>query len=263
LVGNGWSAAAISPLVEPLGKVIRQMWTRRFPTASRRPHNGGMPARAIEITATMLLRAYGLGLFPMAQTRDSDRLFWLNPERRGILPLDQFHLPRRLFRTVRSGPFEVSCDRDFPAVIAGCATPAPGRRDTWINAEIERLFTELFHMGHVHTVECRLDGELVGGLYGVVLGGAFFGESMFSFVTDASKVALVHLVARLRLGGFVLLDTQFITAHLMRFGAREIRRDAYKVLLAAAVELPARWLIDPDPVQLAAEIAALAGREAV
>lgn len=222
-----------------------------------------MPARTTEITATMLLRAYGIGMFPMAQTRDSKRLFWLDPKERGVLPLDTFHLPRRLLRTVRSGAFEVTCDLDFPAVIAGCATPAPGRADTWINAEIERLFTELFHLGHVHTVECRRDGVLVGGLYGVVLGGVFFGESMFSFMTDASKVALVHLVARLRLGGFMLLDTQFLTGHLMRFGAQEIPRDEYKALLAAAVGQAARWLVSPNRDELAAEILAIAGKSAV
>ena len=222
-----------------------------------------MPARTQEITATMLLQAYGMGLFPMARSREDPRLMWLNPRQRGILPLDGFHLPRRLLRTVRSQAFEVSCDRDFPAVIAGCATPAPGREDTWINSEIVRLFSELFGRGHVHTVECRLDGELVGGLYGMALGGAFFGESMFSFVTDASKVALVHLVARLRLGGFVLLDTQFITGHLMRFGAREIGRDSYKALLEPAIGTPAVWLPEPDPAALDAEILALAGKQPV
>ena len=222
-----------------------------------------MSARADEITAPMLLRAYGLGLFPMAQTRDGDRLFWLDPKRRGILPLDEFHLPRRLLRTVRAGSFDVSSDQDFPGVIAGCATPAPGRLDTWINSEIERLFSELFRMGHVHTVECRRDGVLVGGLYGVALGGAFFGESMFSFATDASKVALVHLVARLRLGGFTLLDTQFLTDHLARFGTREIRRDDYKTLLAAAIGRTARWLASPGADLLAAEILAIAGKTSV
>jgi leucyl/phenylalanyl-tRNA---protein transferase len=219
-----------------------------------------MPARPTEITAIMLLQAYGIGMFPMAQARDSNRLFWLDPEQRGILPLDDFHLPRRLLRTVRSNVFEVACDQDFPGVIAGCATPAPGRADTWINNQIEQLFTELFHLGHVHTVECRQNGRLVGGLYGVVLGGAFFGESMFSFVTDASKVALVHLVARLRLGGFTLLDTQFITGHLTRFGAREIPRDDYKRRLSAAIGTPAQWLPSPDPDRLAAEILAIAGK---
>ena len=208
----------------------------------------------------MLLRAYSIGMFPMAQTRDGDRLFWLDPKQRGILPLDEFHLPRRLLRTVRAHVFDVTCDQDFPAVIAGCATPAPGRSDTWINSEIERLFTDLWHLGHVHTVECRREGVLVGGLYGVVLGGVFFGESMFSFATDASKVALVHLVARLRIGGFTLLDTQFLTEHLARFGTQEIPRHEYKARLAAAANAPGRWLVSPDPETLAAEILAMAGK---
>ncbi len=222
-----------------------------------------MSARAAEITVPMLLRAYGLGLFPMAQTRDGDRLFWLDPKQRGILPLDEFHMPRRLLRTVRAGSFDVTSDQDFPGVIAGCATPAPSRLDTWINSEIERLFGELFQTGHVHTVECRQDGVLVGGLYGVALGGAFFGESMFSFATDASKVALVHLVARLRLGGFTLLDTQFLTDHLARFGTREVGRDDYKSLLAVAISRTARWLVAPAADLLAAEILAIAGKTAV
>lgn len=216
-----------------------------------------MSRRSVEITADLILRAYRHGLFPMAETRRGDRLFWLDPEHRGVLPLDRFHLARRLRRTVLSGVFEVAADRDFAATIAGCATPMPGRDDTWINPLIERLFTELHRMGYAHSVECRQGGALVGGLYGVAIGGAFFGESMFSFTTDASKVALVHLVARLRLGGFRLLDTQFVTAHLTQFGAVEIPRDVYRVRLAAAAEAPARWLPMPDPAQLAAEIAAL------
>jgi leucyl/phenylalanyl-tRNA---protein transferase len=220
-----------------------------------------MPSRAHEITPTMLLQAYGIGMFPMARSRDDPRLIWLNPKQRGILPLDEFHLPRRLLRTIRAGAFEVSCDTDFHAVIAGCATPMPDRTDTWINAEIVRLFGELFAMGYVHTVECRLEGELVGGLYGMRIGGAFFGESMFSFVTDASKVALAHLVARLRLAKFALLDTQFITGHLMRFGAREIPRDEYKARLAAAVALDVAWLPDPDHSALEAEFLVLAGKQ--
>jgi leucyl/phenylalanyl-tRNA--protein transferase len=219
-----------------------------------------MPARKPEITATMLLQAYAIGMFPMARSRDDPRLIWLNPKQRGILPLDGFHLPRRLLRTIRTGAFQVTCDQDFLGVIAGCATPTPDRTDTWINAEIVRLFGELFAIGQVHTVECRLDGELVGGLYGVSLGGAFFGESMFSFATDASKVALVHLVARLRLGGYTLLDTQFITGHLARFGAREIPRDDYKARLAEAIDQPAVWLPSPDLDTLAAEFLAIAGK---
>jgi leucyl/phenylalanyl-tRNA--protein transferase len=221
-----------------------------------------MSRRTLEITADLMLRAYRHGLFPMAETRRGDRLYWLDPERRGILPLDTFHLPRRLLRTVEAGLFQIDIDRDFAGTIAGCATPVPGRQDTWINPQIERLFGDLHRMGFAHSVECRQSGVLVGGLYGVALGGAFFGESMFSFVTDASKVALVHLVARLRLGGFTLLDTQFVTAHLAQFGAMEIPRDTYKLRLAAAVERPALWLPRPDPAVLAVEIRAIASKPA-
>ena len=213
------------------------------------------------LSADLLLRAYAMGLFPMADSRGSDRLFWLDPEQRGILPLDRFHLSRRLLRTIRSGQFEVSVDRDFPATIAGCATPQPGRQDTWINPQIERLYGELHRMGHAHSVECRRDGVLVGGLYGVALGGAFFGESMFSFATDASKVALVHLIARLRLGGFRLLDTQFVTTHLSQFGVEEIPRDQYKILLTTALDVDAAWLTEIDPAVLDAEFRLLAGKE--
>ena len=215
----------------------------------------------MEITPELLVRAYRAGFFPMAETREVDRLYWLDPEQRGILPLDGFHLPRRLLRTVESGGFSVTVDRDFAAVIAGCAEPAPGREDTWINPVIEGLFTELHRRGVAHSVESWHEGALVGGLYGVALGGAFFGESMFSRATDASKVALVHLVARLRLGGFTLLDTQFVTSHLTRFGAREVPRDRYKQMLAAALEAPASWLVEPDADALAAEIRAIAGRK--
>jgi leucyl/phenylalanyl-tRNA---protein transferase len=219
-----------------------------------------MSRRVVEITAELMLRAYRHGLFPMAETRRGDRLFWLDPEQRGVLPLDRFHLPRRLRRTVLAGAMEVTVDRDFAATITGCATPAPGRDDTWINPQIERLFGELHRLGYAHSVECRQGGTLVGGLYGVAIGGAFFGESMFSFVTDASKVALVHLVARLRLGGFRLLDTQFVTAHLAQFGAREIARDQYKARLAEALEVSARWLAEPAPEILRAEIGAMSQR---
>ena len=167
-------------------------------------------------------------------------------------------LSRRLARTVQSGGFTVTADRDFAGVIAGCAAPRPGREDTWINPEIERLFGELHRRGVAHSVETWQGDTLVGGLYGVALGGAFFGESMFSRATDASKVALVHLVARLRLGGFVLLDTQFVTSHLTRFGAVEIARERYKQLLVAALPVPAEWLASPNPARLDDEIRALA-----
>ncbi|HEY1931345.1 MAG TPA: leucyl/phenylalanyl-tRNA--protein transferase [Acetobacteraceae bacterium] len=209
-----------------------------------------MSRRVLEITPELMLRAYRHGLFPMAETRHGARLFWLDPERRGVLPLDRFHLPRRLARTVLSDTFEVDADRDFHATIAGCAANVPGRDDTWINPQIEGLFTDLFRLGHAHSVECRQDGVLVGGLYGVAIGGVFFGESMFSFVRDASKVALVHLVARLRLGGFTLLDTQFVTPHLAQFGAEEIPRETYRGRLVSGLDAPARWMSRPDPAML-------------
>ncbi|MBV8869176.1 MAG: leucyl/phenylalanyl-tRNA--protein transferase [Acetobacteraceae bacterium] len=219
-----------------------------------------MSRRLVEITPDLMLRAYRHGLFPMAETRRGDRLYWLDPERRGVLPLERFHLPRRLLRTILSGEFEVTADRDFAATIAGCAASAPGREDTWINPQIEALFVELHRMGVAHSVECWRDSRLVGGLYGVALGGAFFGESMFSIVRDASKVALVHLVARLRVSGFRLLDTQFVTAHLAQFGAVEIPRDEYKIRLAAGLAAPARWSRASDPAAIDAEIRALAAR---
>jgi leucyl/phenylalanyl-tRNA---protein transferase len=222
-----------------------------------------MSRRSVEVTAELVLRAYRLGLFPMAEGRAGAKLFWLDPLKRGLLPLDHFHLPRRLLRTVLSDFFEVTADRNFAGTIAGCATPLPDRTDTWINPQIERLFTDLFRMGYAHSVETWHNGTLVGGLYGVALGGVFFGESMFSFARDASKVALVHLVARLRLGGFRMLDTQFVTAHLSQFGAVEVPRDAYKTLLAAAVDEPAVWLVDPRPDSLEGEFRSLAsGRQA-
>jgi leucyl/phenylalanyl-tRNA--protein transferase len=219
-----------------------------------------MSRRVIEITPDLVLRAYRHGLFPMAETRHGGRLFWLDPEQRGVLPLDRFHLPRRLLRTVLLGEFEVGVDLDFPATIAGCATSQPGRADTWISPQIERLFTELHRMGYAHSVECRQGDELVGGLYGVAIGGVFFGESMFSFARDASKAALAHLVARLRLGGFRLLDTQFVTTHLAQFGAEEVPRDTYRAWLTAGLEAPARWLPTPAPEALVAEFRALAGQ---
>lgn len=219
-----------------------------------------MSRRSVELTSAMMLRAYRNGLFPMAETRDSARLYWLDPEQRGVLPLETFRIPRRLGRTVLSGPYEVTADADFPGVIAGCATPAPGRDETWINPQIERLFTRLHAEGHAHSVETWLNGALVGGLYGVAIGGVFFGESMFSVARDASKVALAHLVARLRLGGFTLLDTQFVTAHLKQFGATEIPRDTYRALLEAAIAVPARWIVTPDNDDLRAQIRPLMSR---
>jgi leucyl/phenylalanyl-tRNA--protein transferase len=216
-----------------------------------------MSRRTLAVTTELMLRAYRAGLFPMAETRDGDKLYWLDPEQRGVLPLDGFHLPRRLLRTALSDHFTISADTDFAATIAGCAESRRGREDTWINPQIEQLFTELHHLGYAHSVECRAGGELVGGLYGVAIGGAFFGESMFSRARDASKVALAHLVARLRLGGFTLLDTQFVTRHLSQFGAHEIPRADYKGQLAQALRHPAEWLAAPAPETLRAELRAL------
>ena len=217
-----------------------------------------MSRRSVEVTTDLVLRAYRHGLFPMAEGRAGDKLFWLDPVQRGVLPLDGFHVPRRLLRTVLSDHYTVTADRNFPGTIAGCATPLPDRTDTWINPQIQRLFTDLARMGYAHSVETWQEDTLVGGLYGVALGGVFFGESMFSFARDASKVALVHLVARLRLGGFKLLDTQFVTAHLTQFGAKEIPRDLYKQQLAAAVDLPAQWLPEPPADVLEAEFRKIA-----
>ncbi len=217
-----------------------------------------MSRRTVEVTPDLLLRAYRVGLFPMAETRRGRRLYWLDPEYRGVLPLDRFHAPRRLIRTVLSGPYRVSTDQDFAAVVAGCAAAAPGREETWINPDIERLFADLHHAGYAHSVECREAGALVGGLYGVSLGAAFFGESMFSMARDASKVALVHLVARLRAGGYRLLDTQFVTSHLAQFGTEEVPRDRYKELLASAVDETARW--DADSAAIEGEIRGMAQR---
>jgi len=189
----------------------------------------------IEITPQVLLKAYACGIFPMAESAEDNALYWIEPERRGILPLDRMHVPRRLARTIRNGGFEVKIDRNFQAVIDGCAAPRSGRHSTWINGRIRGLYRELFALGHCHTVEVWQDDTLTGGLYGVHLGRAFFGESMFSRARDASKIALVYLVARLRYGGFMLLDTQFVTGHLARFGAIEVSRDEFQRFLEAAL----------------------------
>ncbi|MBR7619776.1 leucyl/phenylalanyl-tRNA--protein transferase [Phenylobacterium sp. 20VBR1] len=182
-----------------------------------------------------LLNCYARGVFPMADARDDDAVFLIDPERRGVIPLADFHLSKRLARTVRGDPFEVRIDTAFSEVVAACAASKPGRVETWINGPIESLYAELFAIGHAHSVECWLGDEMVGGLYGVSLEGAFFGESMFSTRTDASKVALVHLVARLIAGGFVLLDAQFMTEHLAQFGTEEISRAAYRRRLGKAL----------------------------
>jgi leucyl/phenylalanyl-tRNA--protein transferase len=192
-----------------------------------------------EITPDLVLQAYSIGLFPMAENAEKDHLFWVDPEARGIFPLDGLIVSRSLAKTVRSERFEIRIDSDFDAVIEGCATSSPERGQTWINGPIRRLYRALFERGDVHTVEAWSDGALAGGLYGVSLGAAFFGESMFHKSRDASKVALVHLVARLRRGGFRLLDTQFVTPHLESLGAVEVPRVKYKGLLEDAVSASA------------------------
>ncbi len=188
-----------------------------------------------EITPDVLLRAYACGIFPMAESADDPSLFWVEPEMRGVIPLHGFHVSSRLARTVRSDAFTVTVDTAFKAIIAGCAAPQEGRKDTWINKRIRDLYFGLHELGHCHSVEVWQNGDLVGGLYGVNLGGAFFGESMFHRVRDASKVALVHLVARLITGGFMLLDTQYVTKHLLSFGAIEVPRQRYGALLDRAI----------------------------
>jgi len=191
-----------------------------------------------EITADILLRAYAYGVFPMGESRDDPSLYWVDPQERGIIPLDGFKLPRKLRSTVRKSPFNVTIDTAFRAVMEACALPAPGRSGTWINDRIVDLYCELHERGYAHSVECWKGERLIGGLYGVSLGAAYFGESMFSRETDASKIALTYLVARLKRGGFKLLDTQFVTDHLAQFGALEIPRDEYRRRLAEAITLP-------------------------
>jgi leucyl/phenylalanyl-tRNA--protein transferase len=193
----------------------------------------------IEITPQVLLKAYSCGIFPMAESADDPALYWIEPQHRGILPLDGVHVPRRLARTVRNGAFTVTFDLDYEAVIEGCAAQRPGRRSTWINTRIRSLYRELFTLGHCHTVEVWAGGRLAGGLYGVALGGVFFGESMFSYVRDASKIALVYLAARLVHGGFRLLDTQFVTDHLRQFGTIEVDRDEFHRQLERALKVKA------------------------
>lgn len=197
------------------------------------------------LTPQLLLGAYASGIFPMAENRYDPDLYWIDPDRRGILPLDAFHIPRRLRKTLRTDVYEVRCNTDFISVVSECAAPSTQRPETWINNEIEALYGALHDMGFAHSVECwqvgRDGNRLVGGLYGVALGGAFFGESMFSRARDASKIALCHLVARLRLGGFTLLDTQFVTDHLSQFGVIEIDRADYKLRLAEALKHEARF----------------------
>ena len=189
----------------------------------------------VELTPALILRAYSCGLFPMAESKAERDVFWVDPETRGVIPLDGFHVPRRLARTVRTGRFRITVNRDFPRVVRGCARRTGRRPESWINGPIFEAYCALHRQGHAHSVEAWQDDTLAGGLYGVSLGAAFFGESMFSTERDASKVALVHLVARLRAGGFTLLDTQFVTSHLTRFGAVEMPRARYLSQLSDAL----------------------------
>jgi len=195
----------------------------------------------LEITPDLLLQAYRIGVFPMGERRDDPKLHWLDPRLRAVLPLDGFHLPHRLARTIRSGRFSITADTAFAEIVRACAEPRPGHPESWINEPIVDLYSELHRRGHAHSVECRIGDRLVGGLYGVSVGAAFFGESMFSRERDASKVALVHLAARLIQGGFRLLDCQFMTEHLRSFGAIEIPREAFRALLADAIDRPATF----------------------
>ncbi len=190
----------------------------------------------VELTPTLILRAYGCGLFPMAEGKAEPEVFWVDPDWRGVIPLDGFHVSKRLARTVRTGRFRITVDHDFARVVRGCARRTKRRPESWINGSILEAYCALHRQGHAHSVEVRRDGALVGGLYGVALGAAFFGESMFSVERDASKVALVHLVARLRAGAFSLLDIQFVTPHLSHFGAVELPRARYLARLNEALE---------------------------
>ena len=205
-----------------------------------------MKDEAPEITPVLLLHAYASGVFPMAESRDAEETFWVDPRRRGVLPLDGLHVSRSLRRSFLRGNFEIRVDTAFCAVLEACAD----RAETWINPEIVRLYIALHRMGHAHSVEVWVDDALAGGLYGVSLGAAFFGESMFSRTRDASKIALIALVARLNAGGFRLLDTQFVTDHLASLGAVEISRADYRKRLGAAMRLPADFDVLPRDIPL-------------
>jgi len=196
-----------------------------------------MSRRQMEVTPELMLRAYRIGLFPMAESRDARTLYWLDPEQRGVIPLDGFHLPRRLARRLRQAPYRITANQAFPEVITECAAPRPSSAESWINGEIRALFLALHRQGHAHSIEAWEGERLVGGLYGVSLGGAFFGESMFSRATNASKCALVHLVQLLRDAGYTLLDTQFVNDHLVQFGVVEIAREDYLAQLLEAMRV--------------------------
>ena len=203
------------------------------------------PLAPSRLTPELLLQAYGIGYFPMAEDRFAREVFWVRPDRRGVLPIHGFHVPRSLAKRVRRDAFEVRIDTSFRAVMEGCAAPQPKRWQTWINAQVLDAYGNLHARGFAHSVEAWQGGELAGGLYGVAIGGAFFGESMFSRVTDASKVCLVHLAARLKAGGYVLHDTQFLTPHLARFGAEEVAADAYQARLERALPMRADFAALP------------------
>jgi len=210
------------------------------------------------ITAETLLRAYAAGVFPMAETRESNDLFWVDPEERGIFPLNGFKFSKSLYKTVRQNKFEIRVDQNFNAVMEKCAESTQDRPDTWMNEDVFLLYNELFEMGCAHCIECWQNDELVGGLYGVSLGAAFFGESMFSRRSNASKVALAHLIARLRLSGYCLLDTQFVTDHLASLGAIEVPRRTYHLLLDEALQVvTAAFYSDPTEEELSSELEAM------
>ena len=210
------------------------------------------------ITADTLLRAYAAGVFPMAETRDAKDLFWVDPELRGVFPLNGLKISRSLYKTIKQNKFDVRCDSDFNGVMEKCAESTKDRPDTWMNEDVFRLYNEIYLKGCAHSVECWQDGELVGGLYGVSLGGAFFGESMFTRRSNASKVALIHLVARLRLSGYTLLDSQFITDHLESLGAIEVPRSVYHLMLDEALDVPnVSFYSDPTSSELSAELEAM------
>jgi leucyl/phenylalanyl-tRNA--protein transferase len=221
--------------------------------------SGSMASRddpMFEITPQVLLKAYSCGIFPMAESADDPALYWIEPQQRGVLPLEGLHVPRRLLRTIRTTPFKIKIDNDYDRVIDGCAAPRAGRMSTWINARIRNLYRELFQLGACHTVEVWSGDELVGGLYGVALKSAFFGESMFSTERDTSKIALVHLVARLKCGGFMLLDTQFVTEHQRQFGTIELDRATFQKELEKALEQNADFYALPRDAS-GAEVAGL------
>jgi leucyl/phenylalanyl-tRNA--protein transferase len=196
---------------------------------------------AVELTPELIIRAYRAGIFPMAEDATSPDLFWVSPERRGVIPLEDFHLSHSLRKKLNSHPYVIATDTDFPGIIEGCATAGTERESTWINPEIRRLYGELFARGYVHTVEVWEGADLVGGLYGMSIGAAFFGESMFHRKTNASKIAMAHLRDRLLAGGYRLLDTQFVTDHLRTFGGIEIAREDYELRLADALGHEANW----------------------